>query len=216
MGNYIIHNGVLYDADALCHYGVKGMKWGVRRYQNADGSLTDAGKKRIKESGSYMKPLYKGKALSYNNRHVRSREALVEEYWNNRVPSLDEESRLAVAKNYFDKYVDATLSDLRLKNTDQAKGFVKQHLMYNKNGELTRVGKDIVEIDRRDKIKAMPEKDRQKLIDKVNAEYKKKWDKLNKLYTNPNNFDKRSKLELEFDAVDAAWEAELYKLGVRE
>ena len=30
----------------LLHYGVKGMKWGVRRYQNSDGSLTPAGKKR--------------------------------------------------------------------------------------------------------------------------------------------------------------------------
>ena len=30
----------------LVHYGVKGMRWGVRRYQNKDGSLTKAGKKR--------------------------------------------------------------------------------------------------------------------------------------------------------------------------
>lgn len=30
----------------LEHFGVKGMKWGVRRYQNADGSLTEAGKKK--------------------------------------------------------------------------------------------------------------------------------------------------------------------------
>lgn len=28
------------------HYGVLGMKWGVRRYQNKDGTLTDAGKKK--------------------------------------------------------------------------------------------------------------------------------------------------------------------------
>lgn len=30
----------------LTHWGIKGMKWGVRRYENPDGTLTEAGKKR--------------------------------------------------------------------------------------------------------------------------------------------------------------------------
>lgn len=30
----------------LVHHGIKGMKWGIRRFQNSDGTLTDAGKKR--------------------------------------------------------------------------------------------------------------------------------------------------------------------------
>lgn len=36
----------------LYHWGIKGMKWGVRRYQNKDGSLTAAGKKRKRDNWS--------------------------------------------------------------------------------------------------------------------------------------------------------------------
>jgi hypothetical protein len=35
--------------DYLAHYGILGMKWGVRRFQNKDGTLTSSGKKRYRE-----------------------------------------------------------------------------------------------------------------------------------------------------------------------
>ena len=55
MSNYILtQDGHLYNVsnDELMHYGVMGMKWGVRRYQNKDGSLTAKGKNRFDKVAS--------------------------------------------------------------------------------------------------------------------------------------------------------------------
>ena len=48
------------DDNVLTHYGIRGMKWGVRRYQNEDGSLTPEGRKRYGNLGLWEnKQMYK-------------------------------------------------------------------------------------------------------------------------------------------------------------
>ena len=55
--------------EALEHHGVLGQKWGIRRYQNKDGSLTAEGKKRASEGAEGVsKVLKKGQADARNTR----------------------------------------------------------------------------------------------------------------------------------------------------
>ena len=41
----------------LYHFGIKGQKWGVRRFQNPDGTLTAKGKKRLAKNQQYRDKL---------------------------------------------------------------------------------------------------------------------------------------------------------------
>lgn len=63
------------EKNTLAHWGVKGMRWGVRRYQNADGTLTPAGKKRYDDNTheDYRRAHDKKKISQMSDRELRER-----------------------------------------------------------------------------------------------------------------------------------------------
>lgn len=58
--------------DYLIHHGIKGQKWGVRRYQNTDGSLTDAGKRRARLGKDKLEPDSYKPGSGNVDRHVKT------------------------------------------------------------------------------------------------------------------------------------------------
>lgn len=66
-------NGGFISQNELYHHGIKGMKWGVRRFQNEDGSLTSAGKKRYDDDSTGS-----DKRLSSNSDSKTPRKGLIQ------------------------------------------------------------------------------------------------------------------------------------------
>lgn len=61
-------------SDYISHFGVKGMKWGIRRYQNRDGSLTPEGRKRYgrSEDSEIVRELRKKPVSAMSNQELET------------------------------------------------------------------------------------------------------------------------------------------------
>lgn len=109
MDDILIH--ALEEQDALCHHGVFGMKWGIRRYQNPDGSLTDEGRKRyLKEDSDERKALDQAAAnkASAEYRFNNAVDNYMERQRTKRFKELRTDKRLSKVsdRHLYDYYMD--------------------------------------------------------------------------------------------------------------
>lgn len=140
----------------LAHYGIKGVKWGVRRYQNADGTLTAAGKSRYydpklekaiqADNAIYKKTLTQTKSRhqlaleqKYKNQGMNSKTAAVAAYKRVRlektIAAVAAVSAVAltayVAKKHYDKVTDQILdSNAVLKRVARDTDTVQKYAFY--------------------------------------------------------------------------------------
>ena len=110
------------NGEQLAHHGILGQKWGIRRFQNADGSLTEAGRRRAQKLKGEYKELT-GKKLK------------------GKVPSANEDP----SKKRIKELSDTELTDRikRLRNEKEAHQ-LERDLSGNGSKFVRSVGKDVL------------------------------------------------------------------------
>lgn len=103
---------MIYESE-LQHHGILGQRWGVRRYQNKDGSLTSAGKKRVaklKEEYTHIT----NKQLRRSPKSTSSSEKSVSEMTNKEIQDKIDRLRL-----------ESTLASLQPAKKSKGQAFIK-------------------------------------------------------------------------------------------
>lgn len=116
--------------DELYHWGIKGMKWGVRRYQNKDGTLTSEGKKRYSQD-------HEDYTRAHTKKSVRE---MSDSELNARINRLQKEQQ----------YERLTASPSKLQKAIKIAGATATALgtvttLYNNGSNAMKLGKSIVE-----------------------------------------------------------------------
>lgn len=164
-------------SDALYHHGIKGMRWGIRRFQNKDGSLTPAGQKRRSRLEGELAQLKgkktRSKAGETKTKKEEPRKKTVSEMTDDEVRARI--NRMQLEKNYYDtakslaqsnpKKVSAGKRFLNTLGKDVlapaavnagkawAENFLKEKLGLNKKSTLERLKEEYDILDYKKKIK---------------------------------------------------------------
>lgn len=146
----------------LHHHGIKGQKWGVRRFQNEDGSLTPAGKKRYDEPNSHSDKKEKQHKIPQNKSLHRLK---LEDKYKQQGFSKEEAEQKAAKRIKTEMYVAAAAavtvascvayvkykgytSDKTIKSNSEFQRIMK----LAENAEIQQ-GRQYIAFDKRDKVK---------------------------------------------------------------
>lgn len=147
--NDYLQHGLPYAEDYICHFGILGMKWGVRRYQNPDGSLTNAGKMRYDH---YMKEAqkYRKKGQVYHAKAEKSK--YLKRFYNSK--ALDNSILAATSAEQAEKYGNETPEEMNKRKAQEKEEKLKnneQKIKYSDSINLENVRKGVVSEEMMDK-----------------------------------------------------------------
>lgn len=124
--------------DELAHYGIAGMKWGIRRYQNPDGTLTPAGRRRYGTAENLERGMTKKQAAV----HDTEKQAAINSGKTSEVQKFSSELTRDEMAHALQRIRDEqTLSDLRAK--DVAAGQQKVKAIIDAGGQLKTAGETV-------------------------------------------------------------------------
>lgn len=116
----------------LAHHGIKGQKWGIRRYQNEDGSLTPLGQKRYRR---YKEIEESGKFGEFYERH-KSEANEIEKQYHAKMEPYEKKFNDAIAD------IEKRQQDRARRYDEEAKKIQKKHLSNDKyREEIRELGK---------------------------------------------------------------------------
>ena len=118
----------MYDVE-LYHHGIKGQKWGVRRFQNYDGTLTAKGKAReLKTAGQYKRALNRiDQGIAEEGHYYRRADAKSDRLLKKQFKLMDEQMDAMEAGNWKKASRLTNKVDKVTKKTDKALDEAIQH-----------------------------------------------------------------------------------------